>query len=52
MLFGSDWPVCTLSASYHDVISVILRYLKQFSDEEQVSILGENAVRAYHLNLE
>ena len=31
LLFGSDWPVCTLSGSYAEVVAILMDYLGQFS---------------------
>lgn len=49
LMFGSDWPVCLVAASYEDVIGLVKDYFKQFSEHEQNLIFGENAVRFYNL---
>jgi L-fuconolactonase len=49
LLFGSDWPVCGVSASYQEVCNVAHRYFMQFSIEDQEKFWGKNAVEFYHL---
>lgn len=49
IMFGSDWPVCLLSASYEDVLSIMDCYLQQFSEDEKKQVMGENAIKIYNL---
>jgi L-fuconolactonase len=49
ILFGSDWPVCLLSASYEDVLGIAEDYFSSFSKTEQEKIMGGNAVAFYGL---
>ncbi|WP_420604187.1 amidohydrolase family protein [Flagellimonas sp.] len=49
IMFGSDWPVCLLSAPYSRVLSILNEYLKQFSEEVQNRIMGLNAQEFYNL---
>lgn len=50
VLFGSDWPVCTLSASYTRVVSVLSEILgARLEGEFERALFGENAVRFYGL---
>jgi len=49
LMYGSDWPVCLLAASYDQQFSIIENYLKPFSASEKKQILGENAERFYNL---
>jgi len=49
LLFGSDWPVCLLAGAYNDVLSVIERYMENFSKEIQEKVMGLNAVKCYKL---
>nr|WP_299174940.1 amidohydrolase family protein [uncultured Allomuricauda sp.] len=49
IMFGSDWPVCLLSASYPRVLSILDAYLKQFSEEVQNQVMGLNAQEFYNL---
>jgi L-fuconolactonase len=51
VLIGSDWPVCTLAGHYHQVISIVLRYVGKYSSEQQADILGRNAIKVYKLKI-
>lgn len=50
ILFGSDWPVCLLAAEYREVKSVVEKYILKFSKEEQIKIMGLNAMKVYAIN--
>lgn len=52
LLFGSDWPVCLLAASYGQVKEALEVALPPLSDAERAQIFGENAVRLYKLQVE
>ena len=45
LLFGSDWPVCTLSGSYDSVVSLA----EQIVDAKDERVFGGNAERLYRL---
>ena len=51
LMFGSDWPVCLLAASYGKVKEIAEGYLRDFSEREQNKIFGENAIRFYGLKM-
>ena len=44
LLFGSDWPVCTLAAPYDEVVAVAERAVGR-----STKVFGENAARIYAL---
>ncbi len=50
LMFGSDWPVCTVSGSYAQVCNIVKNYFSQFSQAEQDKIWGENAIKFYSLS--
>lgn len=50
LMFGSDWPVCTLAASYGQVVDVVTAAVADLSADEQRSIWADTAVKAYHLS--
>jgi L-fuconolactonase len=50
LLFGSDWPVCTLAASYRQVVELVEGFIAHLSSGEQAAILGGNAAGVYALN--
>jgi L-fuconolactonase len=49
ILYGSDWPVCLLAASYHQVFSIVRDYFSSFSADEQAAFFGGNAIKFYNL---
>lgn len=49
LMYGSDWPVCLVAATYHEQLLIVKRYLQKFSALEKNQILGENAERFYNL---
>ena len=49
LMFGSDWPVCTLAASYGQVAGIVAALTQQLSINEQVEIWGGTARRFYQL---
>ena len=50
IMYGSDWPVCLVAASYDDVIGIAEKYFCSFSENEQKAVFGENAKKFYHLS--
>jgi len=51
LMFGSDWPVCLLAASYRQVKEIVEDYLRDFSEDERTKVFGENAIRFYGLKM-
>lgn len=49
IMFGSDWPVCLVAASYNQVLSIVTDYFSDFSLGEQNAFFGGNAVKFYSL---
>lgn len=49
LMFGSDWPVCTLAGSYSRVARLVKDYLSGHSEQEREAILGGNAKRFWRL---
>jgi L-fuconolactonase len=50
LMFGSDWPVCLLAASYHAVLDGLIDALPAMAPAELDQVLGLNAVRVYRLD--
>ena len=48
LIFGSDWPVCTLAASYDAVVALA----EQFAGAGNEAVFGRNAARVYGLEAE
>lgn len=50
VMFGSDWPVCLLAASYDQVVDVLAQALPgELSEADKANIYGGNALRFYKL---
>ena len=47
LIFGSDWPVCLLAATYGEVVSTARELTAALSDAERASIFGGAAALAY-----
>lgn len=52
LMWGSDWPVCTLVASYSEWIGYVSTFLSKLPPEDRKAIWGENAIRFYKLNVD
>lgn len=50
LMIGSDWPVCTVAASYSQVMNLIEEYFSRFSGDVRDSILGGNAEKLWNLS--
>lgn len=52
LMFGSDWPVCTLAASYAEVTALARELLaSRLSEDEQATVFGATAATAYRLKV-
>ncbi len=49
LLYGSDWPVCLVAASYTDMIGMVRNYFLSFTAAEQEAVFGGNAAKFYQL---
>lgn len=49
LMFGSDWPVCTLAGRYEDVYAAGLEAAGPMSPSERRRLLGETAAEFYRL---
>jgi L-fuconolactonase len=50
IMFGSDWPVCTLAASYEQIVELAEEQVGDLSTDEQAAIFGGNAAAIYALD--
>ena len=50
VLFGSDWPVCTLSASLAQWIAALNSITQSAGELNQKKLFHDNALRVYRLN--
>jgi L-fuconolactonase len=52
LMFGSDWPVCTVAASYAEVTALARGLLAgRLSEDEQAAVFGMTAASMYRLNV-
>jgi L-fuconolactonase len=49
VMFGSDWPVCLIAATYERVLGVVDEYAAALSADERDGLFGGNAARFYGL---
>jgi L-fuconolactonase len=49
ILYGSDWPVCQVAASYTEALVIVQDYFSTFSKSEQDAFFGGNATSFYNL---
>jgi L-fuconolactonase len=51
-MFGSDWPVCKLAASYEQVYEALVEVLGPISESERSQIFGQTAISFYGLKVD
>jgi len=51
LMVGSDWPVCTVAASYAQTMGVVLDYFEKYGANVQDAVLGGNARRFWKLKV-
>ena len=49
LVFGTDWPVCTLAASYQRIVDLAERLTAGLSADDRVAVFGGNAAAVYAL---
>ncbi|WP_367913684.1 amidohydrolase [Leadbetterella sp. DM7] len=49
LLYGSDWPVCLVAATYEEQLDILESYFSGLSETEKAGIFGENARQVYRL---
>jgi L-fuconolactonase len=49
IMYGSDWPVCLVAATYKEMLDVVTNYFNSFSETEQEDLFGKNAQNFYQL---
>lgn len=50
ILFGGDWPVCTLTATYQRWIEALKSAVSDWNEQDQRKLFHDNAVRFYGLS--
>ena len=46
-MIGTDWPVCTVAASYQTVVGLVLEAIAEYSETERLRILEGTARSVY-----
>ena len=49
IMYGSDWPVCLLNASYSETYKIAHDFTTQFSDTAEAKVFGANAAKFYQI---
>lgn len=49
LMYGSDWPVCQVAASYGQMIGIVEYYFASFSLDEKNQFFNQNASNFYNL---
>ena len=49
VVFGGDWPVCTLGTTYREWVQALRDVISKRSEADQRKLLHDNAVRLYGL---
>jgi L-fuconolactonase len=49
MMIGSDWPVCTVAASYAQVVNLVKDYMSSYTAEEREAVFGGNAANFWRV---
>jgi L-fuconolactonase len=49
IMYGSDWPVCLVAATYEQQLNLIETFIRSLSASEKQQIMGENAIQFYNL---
>lgn len=50
LMYGSNFPVCTLAAAYEVQLNIVTSYFSSFTNVEKKKIMGDNASKFYGLN--
>lgn len=51
LIWGSDWPVSTLAATYDQWVETTDWLLRDLDDADQAKVLGTNAIKVYGLDV-
>jgi L-fuconolactonase len=49
LMIGSDWPVCTVAASYTQVVNLVKDYMSRHPVEDREAVFGGNAADFWRL---
>jgi L-fuconolactonase len=49
VVFGGDWPVCTLAATYREWVKALQTIVANRPHADQKKLFHDNAIRVYRL---
>jgi len=49
LMFGSDWPLCTLSSTYGQVVAAAMTLTSELAEPERAAIMGGTAQSVYRI---
>lgn len=49
VMFGSDWPVCTVAGTYSQALEIVMKHMYSLSEKEQQMVLGGACATFYQL---
>lgn len=49
LMIGSDWPVCTVAASYERTMAVVIDAIASWSEVDRAAVLGQTAGRFWRI---
>ncbi|MFE7617615.1 amidohydrolase family protein [Streptomyces sp. NPDC057496] len=49
LMFGSDWPVCRIAATYQEVVDTTCTLIEELGEDERARVLATTAERVYGL---
>ena len=52
VMYGSDWPVCRLAATFGEVMEILENYTANFTNAERELFWGRNAIRFYNIKID
>lgn len=52
VMYGSDWPVCRLAATFGEVMEILENYTANFTNAERALFWAKNAIRFYNINMD
>jgi L-fuconolactonase len=52
LMIGSDWPVCTVAASYSEAMNLVIDYLGKYPERVGTALLGGTAQKLWRLSID
>ena len=52
VMYGSDWPVCRLAATFGEVMEILENHTANFTEAQRALFWAQNAIRFYNINMD